>query len=54
MSGGSITAVPGVLCGHFTDTRRPTGCTVVLTPDGAVAGVDVGGAAPRPRETDVL
>ena len=54
MSGGSITAVPGVLCGHFTDTRRPTGCTVVLTPDGAVAGVDVRGAAPGTRETELL
>jgi L-aminopeptidase/D-esterase-like protein len=51
---GSITAVPGILCGHYTDTRRPTGCTVVLTPDGAVAGVDVRGAAPGTRETELL
>jgi L-aminopeptidase/D-esterase-like protein len=34
---------------------RPTGCTVVLTgPAGAVAGVDVRGAAPGTRETDLL
>ena len=50
----SITDVQGLLVGHFTDTRRPTGCTVVITPDGAVAGVDVRGAAPGTRETDLL
>jgi L-aminopeptidase/D-esterase-like protein len=54
MSIGSITDVSGLLCGHFTDTRRPTGCTVVLAPAGAVAGVDVRGAAPGTRETDLL
>jgi len=54
MSAGSITSVRGVLCGHFTDARRPTGCTVILTPDGAVAGVDVRGAAPGTRETELL
>jgi L-aminopeptidase/D-esterase-like protein len=26
---GSITDVAGIEVGHFTDTRRPTGCTVV-------------------------
>src|SRR5437868_5693950 len=40
--------------GLFTDARRPTGCTVILTEDGAVAGVDVRGAAPGTRETDLL
>jgi L-aminopeptidase/D-esterase-like protein len=50
----SITAVAGLSVGHFTDSRRPTGCTVVLTPDGAVAGADVRGAAPGTRETDLL
>jgi L-aminopeptidase/D-esterase-like protein len=49
-----ITAVPGVEVGHFTDTRRPTGCTAVLFRKGAVAGVDVRGAAPGTRETDLL
>jgi L-aminopeptidase/D-esterase-like protein len=46
--------VRGVLCGHFTDTRRPTGCTVVIAPEGAVGGVDVRGAAPGTRETELL
>lgn len=31
-----------------------TGCTIILTPDGAVAGVDVRGSAPGTRETDLL
>jgi L-aminopeptidase/D-esterase-like protein len=51
---GSITDVPGVEVGHFNDARRPTGCTVVITREGAVAGVDVRGAAPGTRETDLL
>jgi L-aminopeptidase/D-esterase-like protein len=50
----SITDVAGVKVGHFTDKRRPTGCTVVLTEDGATGGVDVRGAAPGTRETDLL
>jgi L-aminopeptidase/D-esterase-like protein len=51
---GSITRVTGIEVGHFTEMRRPTGCTVILTREGAVAGVDVRGAAPGTRETDLL
>ena len=51
---GAITDVVGLRVGHFTDPRRPTGCTVVLCEAGAVAGVDVRGAAPGTRETDLL
>ena len=51
---GSISDVRGLLVGHFTDPRRPTGCTVILTPQGVVAGVDVRGAAPGTRETELL
>ena len=51
---GSITRVAGIEVGHFTETRRPTGCTVIITREGAVAGVDVRGAAPGTRETDLL
>jgi L-aminopeptidase/D-esterase-like protein len=51
---GSIVEVGGLRVGHFTDTRRPTGCTVVLFDNGAVAGVDVRGSAPGTRETDLL
>jgi L-aminopeptidase/D-esterase-like protein len=51
---GAITDVPGIRVGHFTDTRRPTGCTVVLCEAGAVGGVDVRGGAPGTRETELL
>ena len=51
---GAITDVAGLRVGHFTDSRRPTGCTVLLCPQGAVCGVDVRGAAPGTRETDLL
>jgi L-aminopeptidase/D-esterase-like protein len=46
--------VAGLKVGHFTDARRPTGCTVVLAEAGAVCGVDVRGGAPGTRETDLL
>ena len=51
---GHIGRVKGLKVGHFTDSRRPTGCTAVLCPEGATGGVDVRGAAPGTRETDLL
>jgi L-aminopeptidase/D-esterase-like protein len=51
---GAITDVPGIEVGHYTDKRRPTGCSVVITRQGAVGGVAVRGAAPGTRETDLL
>jgi L-aminopeptidase/D-esterase-like protein len=53
-SDGSICDVPGIAVGHATDPRGVTGCTVVLCEAGAVGGVDVRGAAPGTRETDLL
>ena len=50
----TLTAVPGIKVGHFTLSQRPTGCTVILVESGATAGVDVRGAAPATRETDLL
>ena len=50
----TLTAVPGVKVGHHTIAERPTGCTAVLVEGGATAGVDVRGAAPATRETDLL
>jgi L-aminopeptidase/D-esterase-like protein len=50
----TLTAVPGIKVGHYTLTERPTGCTVILAEAGVTAGVDVRGAAPATRETDVL
>ena len=50
----SIASISGVRVGHWTDLDAATGCTVVLCEQSAVAGVDVRGAAPATRETDVL
>jgi L-aminopeptidase/D-esterase-like protein len=49
-----LTDLFGIHIGHFSDPRRPTGCTVILCPEGATAGVAVVGAAPGTRETDLL
>jgi L-aminopeptidase/D-esterase-like protein len=51
---GSITDVQGVKVGHFTESRRPTGCTVLLFEKGATAGVDVRGGSPGTRDTELL
>jgi L-aminopeptidase/D-esterase-like protein len=51
---GKITDVGGIRVGHFTDKRRPTGCTVLIFEKDATAGVDVRGSAPGTRETDLL
>jgi L-aminopeptidase/D-esterase-like protein len=50
----TLTAVAGIKVGHHTLAERPTGCTVVLIEAGATAGVDVRGAAPATRDTDLL
>jgi len=51
---GAITDIAGLAVGHATESARPTGCTVVLCEAGATCGVDVRGAAPGTRETDLL
>ena len=51
---GTLTAVEGLKVGHVTLAERPTGCTVVVAEQGAVASVDVRGGAPGTRETDLL
>jgi len=50
----TLTAVDGIKVGHFTLAERPTGCTVVLVPQGTTGSVDVRGGAPGTRETDLL
>lgn len=47
-------SIEGIKCGHAQDLKNGTGCTVVLCPKGATAGVDVRGGAPGTRETDLL
>ena len=50
----ALTDIRGIRVGHWTDRRSATGCTVVVCPSGTVGGVDVRGAAPGTRETDLL
>src|SRR2546426_548612 len=51
-SSGSITEVPGIKVGHYTDSRRPTGCTAMVFDGEVTAGVDYDGSAPG--ETQVV
>ncbi len=50
----SFLDVPGLKVGHFTDPRRPTGCTVILCEGGANAAVSVRGYSTGTRETQLL
>lgn len=50
----ALTDIPGISVGHFTSREAASGVTVILVPEGAVAGVDVRGSAPGTRETDLL
>jgi len=50
----TITDIPGIKVGHYTDTNAGTGCTVILSEAGAIGGVDVRGSAPGTRETELL
>lgn len=49
-----LTDVDGILVGHHTLRKRPTGCTVITAAKPFVAGVDVRGGAPGTRETELL
>ena len=50
-----MTSFPrGYRVGHWTDSARLTGCTVILPPAGTIAAVDVRGGAPGTRETGVF
>lgn len=51
---GSLTEVPGLKVGHYTDSTAATGCTVVLCQSGAVPGVHVSGASPGGRDIELL
>jgi len=54
MRNQTLTAIPGLLVGHATDTANGTGCTVLLCPDGFTPGIAVPGFAPGTRETDLM
>ena len=51
---GTLTAVPGVMVGHWTESEALTGVTVMTFPEPNVAAVEVRGAAPGSRETALL
>jgi L-aminopeptidase/D-esterase-like protein len=50
----TITAVPGIEVGHWTDPLAGTGCTVVVLPEPNVVALEIRGAAPGSRETALL
>ncbi len=50
----TITSIPGIEVGHWTDPVAMTGCTVVVVPEPNVAAVEIRGAAPGSRETALL
>ncbi|WP_019413344.1 P1 family peptidase [Paenisporosarcina sp. TG20] len=54
MNYGNITDVPGIKVGNIENLEALTGCTIILTEDGATCGVDVRGSAPGTRETELL
>lgn len=51
---GSLTDIPGLKVGHYTDSTAATGCTVILCERGAVPGVHISGASPGGRDIELL
>lgn len=49
-----INDIEDIFIGNAEYENGPTGCTVIISEKGAVAGVDVRGGAPGTRETDLL
>lgn len=50
----TITAIPGIQVGHWTDAEVRTGCTVIVLPEPNVTTAEVRGAAPGTREYALL
>jgi len=50
----SITDIDGFKLGNAENREKGTGCTVIISEEGAVGGVDVRGGGPATRETDLL
>ena len=51
---GSVSDVGGISVGHYTNLEYGTGSTIILTKNPAVGGIEVRGAAPGSRETELL
>lgn len=49
-----ITQIPHFHLGNAQDAAAATGCTVLLCPQGAAAGLDVRGGGPASRESELL
>ena len=49
-----ITEIGPVYIGQVEDTEAATGCTVLISPDGMPAGLDVRGGGPASRESELL
>lgn len=49
-----IQDIEGILIGQAEDQNAATGCTVLLCPEGATAGLDVRGGGPASRESELL
>ncbi len=50
----AFTDIDGIKVGHAHNLEAGTGCTVVISENGATAGIDVRGGAPGTRESDLL
>ncbi|MEG0332658.1 MAG: P1 family peptidase, partial [Clostridium sp.] len=50
----TINSIDGIKFGNYSDLKSGTGCSVIISEDGASCGVDVRGGAPGTRETDLL
>ncbi len=50
----SIHEIEGFKLGHAQNEEALTGCSVIISEDGAIGGVDVRGGSPGTRETDLL
>ncbi|HSH36581.1 P1 family peptidase [Schnuerera sp.] len=49
-----FTDIDGIKVGHAQNLEAGTGCTVIISEEGATGGVDVRGGSPGTRETDLL
>lgn len=50
----NVSDIEGFKLGNAEDLKAGTGCTVIISEEGALTGVDVRGGAPATRETDLL
>ena len=49
-----IREIKNIKIGNAENMQAATGCTVILCPDGAAAGLDVRGGGPASRESELL